>query len=545
MKNGKWITAGLLAVGLSMIPGLTETVFAAPVAINSTNFPDQKFRDYIARFDTDANHTLSDAEIAAAEVMDCNRRNISNLKGIEYFTSLTELDCSRNILAELDVSANTSLEYLDCHSNKLTSLDVSGSTSLRELYCNDNQLAELDVSANTSLELFNCKDNQLVELDVSANTALQALDCSSNQLTLLDISSATTVREIVLNETVQIFGVNSDVDLYANSDKTAGLAVDKDVRLITDRFTVTFHTDGGSAIAPQIIEAEIAMPHSNERIFGKALAVEDPQRAGYTFAGWYSDASLETEFDFESEIKADTDIYAGWEADSAIFTVSFDANGHGTAPTPQSVAEGMKAVKPADLTQSGRTFGGWYREADCIHAFDFETPITGDVTLFAKWTEVASGSGSGSGGGSNSGNSSSSGNGSDSGGRLSGGSVSASANSGSWMQDSKGWWYQYSNGSYAKNEWKQLPYSKDTTWYAFNEEGYLRTGWFLSGSHWYYLSEANDASIGKLVTGWTEIGGKWYYLEPDGNAAHPQGAMYAGEKTPDGYTVDDSGAWVK
>ena len=113
------------------------------------------------------------------------------------------------------------------------------------------------------------------------------------------------------------------------------------------------------------------------------------------------------------------------------------------------------------------------------------------------------------------------------------------------MQDSKGWWYRYDSGSYPKNEWKLLPYSGGTAWYAFDEVGYMRTGWFLSGEHWYYLSAANDATLGKLMTGWIEVGGKWYYLEPVGNAAHPQGAMYANEMTPDGYKVDASGAWVK
>ena len=71
----------------------------------------------------------------------------------------------------------------------------------------------------------------------------------------------------------------------------------------------------------------------------------------------------------------------------AVYTVSFDANGHGTAPAAQTVEDGKPAAKPADPTESGWTFGGWYTEAACTNAFDFSTPITADITLYAKWTE--------------------------------------------------------------------------------------------------------------------------------------------------------------
>ena len=73
------------------------------------------------------------------------------------------------------------------------------------------------------------------------------------------------------------------------------------------------------------------------------------------------------------------------------YTVTFDANGHGTAPTAQNVESGKTATKPADPSEAGWTFKGWYKEADCINAFDFATPITGNVTLYAKWTENSGG----------------------------------------------------------------------------------------------------------------------------------------------------------
>ena len=62
----------------------------------------------------------------------------------------------------------------------------------------------------------------------------------------------------------------------------------------------------------------------------------------------------------------------------------------------------------------------------------------------------------------------------------------------------------------------------------------------MSGGHWYFLSASGAMSIG-----WIENNGKWYYLEKTGRERKPQGAMYANEKTPDGYNVNALGEWIK
>ena len=69
------------------------------------------------------------------------------------------------------------------------------------------------------------------------------------------------------------------------------------------------------------------------------------------------------------------------------YTVTFDANGHGTAPEDQCIADGGKATNPGNLSTTGYTFGGWYKDADCTNAWDFENDVvTEDITLYAKWT---------------------------------------------------------------------------------------------------------------------------------------------------------------
>ena len=67
-------------------------------------------------------------------------------------------------------------------------------------------------------------------------------------------------------------------------------------------------------------------------------------------------------------------------------TVTFNANGHGTAPASQTLWSNYdKATAPTAPTANGCIFQGWYTEAECINQWDFNTVVTGDMTLYAKW----------------------------------------------------------------------------------------------------------------------------------------------------------------
>lgn len=68
-------------------------------------------------------------------------------------------------------------------------------------------------------------------------------------------------------------------------------------------------------------------------------------------------------------------------------TLTFNANGHGTAPEAETVTKGTAATAPADPVAEGYTFGGWYEEAACTNAFSFATVLNADKTVYAKWTE--------------------------------------------------------------------------------------------------------------------------------------------------------------
>ncbi len=147
---------------------------------------------------------------------------LTSMQGIEYFTALTSLECSDNLLATLDVSGCkaltnlvcsnnstltsldlngcTALTSLDCSSNKLTSLDVSECVALTTLLCNNNELTSLDVSQNMKLTMLRCWVNQLISLNVNGCRELSTLQCSNNKLTNLDASGCAKLTRLECNE---------------------------------------------------------------------------------------------------------------------------------------------------------------------------------------------------------------------------------------------------------------------------------------------------------------------------------------------------------
>ena len=125
-------------------------------------------------------------------------------------------------------------------------------------------------------------------------------------------------------------------------------------------------------------------------------------------------------------------------------------------------------------------------------------------------------------------------------------------------------------------------------WFYFDQDGIMQYGWYLDtkDNKWYYLHRTSDGMLGTLIegwhfdnqdqkwyylqygtgemlTGWQLIDGKWYYFNPvaptatwnydeatggwtyNGSTSRPYGSMYQNEMTPDGYWVDENGAWVQ
>ncbi|PLS30883.1 L,D-transpeptidase catalytic domain-containing protein [Bifidobacterium margollesii] len=138
--------------------------------------------------------------------------------------------------------------------------------------------------------------------------------------------------------------------------------------------TVRFDSAGGSPVAGQ----KIADGH-------KATRPADPTRSGYTFAGWYLGA---TRYDFSRPVTSNLTLTARWtrNAPQTVYrTVRFDSAG-GSPVAPQKVRNGARAGQPKTPTRSGYSFAGWYLGST---KWDFNRPVTGDLTLTAHWTKNA------------------------------------------------------------------------------------------------------------------------------------------------------------
>ena len=128
---------------------------------------------------------------------------------------------------------------------------------------------------------------------------------------------------------------------------------------------------------------------------------------------------------------------------------------------------------------------------------------------------------------------------------VDGNAVRLGGSASGWTQDANGWRYKKSNGSYAGGEWQLAEAGGRTDWYHFNAQGYVEGGWLTdTDGHRYYLYDTNDSRFGYMLTGWQQIDGQWYYFNMQSTSAAPQGALLTNTTTPDGYTVDATGARV-
>ena len=210
----------------------------AQVVLNAENFPDANFRAALSQIlGVSENGTITQEKINSTTSLDVNNKKISNLKGIEHFTVLTQLNCYKNQLTELNVSKNTALTQLNCNNNQLTALNVSNNTALTSLGCSNNQLTALDVSNNTALTSLNCSNNQLTALDVSNNTTLSHLMCYNNQLTELNVSKNTALTYLdCFNNQLTTLDVSKNTvlkDLTCYNNQLTALDVSKNTALKT------------------------------------------------------------------------------------------------------------------------------------------------------------------------------------------------------------------------------------------------------------------------------------------------------------------------
>ncbi|MDT7831364.1 T9SS type B sorting domain-containing protein [Flavobacteriaceae bacterium S356] len=136
------------------------------------------------------------ATIEVITSLDVSDQGIQDLTGIEDFTSLGFLNCSMNLLAELDLATNTQLYRLEAFNNQLSTLNITQNTALTFLYISDNLLTTVDLSNNAVLKNLLISDNLLVTIDITNNIALEQVFIYSNSLTTLDVTKNVNLEEL-------------------------------------------------------------------------------------------------------------------------------------------------------------------------------------------------------------------------------------------------------------------------------------------------------------------------------------------------------------
>ena len=191
----------IMACGKKASDASEQQTAQGPVVINAESFPDENFRAavcYLLR--VEEGDTVPAERFAKVEELELQRLWLNDLKGIEYFTALRQLDCRDNLLTSIDVSKNTALENLECGYNLLTAIDVTHNKQLSGLGCSYNQLTAIDVSNNPELVYLLCNENNLESIDVSNNPKLSELGVNACKLKALDVSKNQELTELFCNK---------------------------------------------------------------------------------------------------------------------------------------------------------------------------------------------------------------------------------------------------------------------------------------------------------------------------------------------------------
>ena len=142
-------------------------------------------------------------------------------------------------------------------------------------------------------------------------------------------------------------------------------------------FNITFETNGGSLMSAIIrtTDQSISLP-------------SNPTRAGYTFAGWFTDSGLTSRFNASVMPPNDVTLYAKWTLNT--YSISYNLNG-GTnnGANPSSVSIESPSIALATPTKGISRFLGWYTTPD-FSGNPINIITTGAqqaLTLYAKWLD--------------------------------------------------------------------------------------------------------------------------------------------------------------
>lgn len=173
------------------------------------------------------------------------------------------------------------------------------------------------------------------------------------------------------------------LDAEGTQAAVAGTAIEADTTLYAKwvaegqaTYKITYNVNGHGTAPSEVTDA-VALPTTLPTLTAE----------GWKFEGWFLDADCTQAATAGATLTADITLYAKWSAEEAkSFKVTYNVNGHGTAPEELTNVTALPATLPT-LTAEGWTFEGWYLDADCKTKAEAGKEITEDTTLYAKWTK--------------------------------------------------------------------------------------------------------------------------------------------------------------
>lgn len=359
MKKKVWVRflAVLLAAVLLSQPvwgmadawGGAEGAEEGAVGITEDVFPDAHFRRYIEKeLDQDQDGQLSRSEREAVRSLCLRGLEIECLEGIGYFSELVYLDCENNRLSELDLKGCGLLETLYCRDNLLVKVDARDCTRLRDVSCDAGVMfwRTFDVSGgdaygNGSLENRSLEgDGDDTWGDGSSQDRISGDGISGDNISGSSISGDSISGDSISGDSISENTVSGD-GISGNS--ISGDSISEN--------SISGNDISGNSVSGDVI-SQVSTPGGDISGNSSNLPKEDQAAAS-----------------------------------EKIYKVTFQSKG-GSAVKAQSVVKGGKVTRPTAPTKSKYTFIAWYKGSK---KYDFTKPVTGNLTLTAKWSKVAVG----------------------------------------------------------------------------------------------------------------------------------------------------------
>lgn len=205
----------------------------------------------------------------------------------------------------------------------------------------------------------NVDENKIITKSYASGTTLSLIDMNNDSIyQLTNYKRDGWYYDDDFNEKVNYpFEVKENKTIYLKWEKLPDLS-----------YKIKFYSNGSLYDEQDIIKGDLVTKPN------------DPEKENSIFLGWF-DSSYENEFDFDTKINEDYDLFAKWE-DVNTYKVNFYSNG--LLYDEQEVLKGLTINKPTDPTNGDYEFLGWF-DSSYEDEFDFDTIIDSNLNLFAKW----------------------------------------------------------------------------------------------------------------------------------------------------------------